>query len=186
MAALISGPTTSDQVEKSFRVLLTERNDAREEFSFQHFPALIVKARENTPHCWAVSFDFETVLRAMQRASDRQRTLAAHNSLLSDSRLQSCVTDVSKIEQLEGRVWGHGKDEANGKAYMLLEGTDHNVHFIYITLPRSNVAVTRASFGRIPFSAWSGRRTGTSRFGILGTLDAYCATENIFAERLNC
>jgi hypothetical protein len=84
-----------------------------------------------TPQRWTVRSDFETVLRAVQRAADRQRTLAAHHSLLSDSRLQSCVTDVSKIDQLEGRVLGHSEDEANGKAYMLLEGTDHNVHFVY-------------------------------------------------------
>jgi type IV secretory pathway VirD2 relaxase len=80
---------------------------------------------------WRVRSDFETVLRAMQRANDRQRTLAAHNSLLSDVRLQSRVTDFAKVEQLEGRVLGHGEDESNGRAYMLLEGTDHNVHFIY-------------------------------------------------------
>jgi Protein of unknown function (DUF3363)/MobA/VirD2-like, nuclease domain len=82
---------------------------------------------------WRVRSDFETVLRAMQRTNDRQRALANHLMLLSDSRLQSCVTDISQVEHLEGRVLGHGEEENTGRAYMLMEGTDHHVHFIYHT-----------------------------------------------------
>ncbi len=80
---------------------------------------------------WRIRCDFETVLRAMRRATDRQRALAAHTTFISDVRLQSCLTDVSKIEHLEGRVLGHGEEESTSRTYMLLEGTDHNVHFIY-------------------------------------------------------
>jgi len=102
---------------------------------------------------WLIRSDFETVLRAMQRANDRQRALAAHNSLLSDPRLQSCVTEVSKIERLEGRVLGHGEDEGSGKPYMLLEGTDHKVHFMYhspdIEKARHNGELSRNAFVRL-------------------------------------
>jgi len=82
---------------------------------------------------WNVRSDFEIVLRAMQRAGDRQRALADHGALLSDNRLQSRVTDITKVEQLEGRVLGHGEEENTGRTYMLLEGTDRNLHFIYHT-----------------------------------------------------
>ena len=39
------------------------------------------------PDVWQVRRDFETVLRAMQRANDRQKTMAAHGALVSDERL---------------------------------------------------------------------------------------------------
>jgi hypothetical protein len=121
-------------VATHFEVNLTNQRDKVRQHNLQSrlvFLRTMGLADTLTPQCWSVRSDFEPVLRAMQRGSERQRTLAAHNSLLSDARLQSCVTDVSKIEQLEGRVLGHAEDEANGKPYLLLEGSDHNVHFIY-------------------------------------------------------
>jgi type IV secretory pathway VirD2 relaxase len=39
------------------------------------------------PNIWHVRRDFEDVLRAMQRAADRQKTLAAHGVPISDDRL---------------------------------------------------------------------------------------------------
>ncbi len=80
---------------------------------------------------WRVRRDFETVLRAMQRAGDRQKALAAHAAMLSDPRLPLVVTNARDISQLEGRVLGQGEDESTGRAYLLLEGTDAKVHFIY-------------------------------------------------------
>jgi hypothetical protein len=54
--------------------------------------------------------------------------------MLSDSRLPVRVTDAKKLnEPLEGRVLGHLEDERTGRAYMILEATDHNVHFIWHT-----------------------------------------------------
>jgi len=70
----------------------------------------------------------------MQRSADRLRTLAAHGAILSDPRLPTQLTDLRKIESLEGRVLGHAEDEMTGRVYMILEGTDHVVHFIYHTL----------------------------------------------------
>jgi len=79
---------------------------------------------------WHIRSDFETVLRMIQRTTDRQRALAAHAALLSDNRLPNKVTDVRRIEDLTGRVLGHNEDELSGRAYLMLEGTDHQIHFI--------------------------------------------------------
>jgi hypothetical protein len=83
------------------------------------------------PGSWLVRHNFEEALRAMQRASDRQETLAAHGALVSDPRLPLQVTPLTSIRQLEGRVLGHGQEDATGRAYVLIEGTDEKVHFIY-------------------------------------------------------
>jgi type IV secretory pathway VirD2 relaxase len=53
---------------------------------------------------WLVRSDFETILRAMQRTDDRQRSLAAHGVPVSDPRLPSRLTDLSDVRELEGRI----------------------------------------------------------------------------------
>jgi len=54
--------------------------------------------------------------------------------MLSDSRLPISLTDAKQLtEPLEGRVLGHVEDERTGRAYMILEGTDQKVHFIWHT-----------------------------------------------------
>ncbi len=90
-------------------------------------------AKSISPTLWHVRRDFEQILRAMQRASDRQRTLAAHGALLSDERLQMEVLDPRYMNLVEGRVLVHGQDEQSGRSYLMLEGTDARVHFIYYT-----------------------------------------------------
>jgi type IV secretory pathway VirD2 relaxase len=85
---------------------------------------------------WRVRCDFESILRAMQRANDRQKMLAAHGALLSDERLQLVVADFRKLKSLEGRVVLHGEEEAGqeaGRIYLLLEGTDGRLHHVYYT-----------------------------------------------------
>jgi type IV secretory pathway VirD2 relaxase len=85
------------------------------------------------PDEWRVRRDFETVLRAMQRANDRQKMLAGKGSLLSDERLQIVVTNARQIRELQGRVLVHGEEEQGSRHYMLLEGTDARVHLLYYT-----------------------------------------------------
>jgi hypothetical protein len=83
---------------------------------------------------WLVRRDFEGVLRAMQRAGDRQKMLAANGALLSDERLQLVVLDPRKLSSLEGRVLVHGEGESGssaGRHYVLIEGTDAKVHLVY-------------------------------------------------------
>jgi type IV secretory pathway VirD2 relaxase len=82
------------------------------------------------PGTWRVRREFETVLRAMQRANDHQRILAAHGVLLSDERLAIVVLDWRQMDSVEGRILVHGQDEYSGRNYLLLEGTDARVHFV--------------------------------------------------------
>jgi hypothetical protein len=84
-------------------------------------------------HQWSVQADFEKVLRTLQQSGDRQKTLAAHGALLSDTRLPLQVTNLRQLQRVEGRVLLHTEDEQSGKRYMLVEGTDAKVHLIYHT-----------------------------------------------------
>lgn len=81
---------------------------------------------------WQVRRNLPSVLRAMQRAQDRQRVLQANGALISDERLPMVVTNLRNQPALEGRVLTHGAEDS-GRQYMLLEGTDAQVHFIYHT-----------------------------------------------------
>jgi len=80
---------------------------------------------------WVVPSDFETVLRTLQRTVDRQKMLAAHGALLSDPRLPFEITNIRNLKAVEGRVLLHAEDEASGRRYLLLEGTDAKVHLVY-------------------------------------------------------
>jgi len=82
------------------------------------------------PNRWRVRRDFDQILRAMQRTSDRQRTLAAHGALVSDERLPMEVLDLRHVTSVEGRVLVHGQEEQSGRSYLMLEGTDAKVYFI--------------------------------------------------------
>src|SRR5579863_5776 len=82
---------------------------------------------------WLVRRDCEQVLRAMQRSADRQKTLAAHGMLLSDDRLPMTTLDVRDLTSIEGRILVHGEEEASGRSYLMLEGTDGHVYHIYRT-----------------------------------------------------
>jgi type IV secretory pathway VirD2 relaxase len=90
-------------------------------------------AESVAPQQWLVQSDFETVLRTLQRTVDRQKMLAAHGALLSDPRLPFEITNIRTLKALEGRVLLHAEDEASGRRYLLLEGTDAKVHLVYHT-----------------------------------------------------
>jgi type IV secretory pathway VirD2 relaxase len=99
-------------------------------------------AEHTGPNLWRVRADLEEILRAIQRSSDRQKTLAAHGALMSDERLQVVVTGPRDITRLEGRILVHGEEESSGRTYLMLEGTDARVHYIYYT-PEMDVARNR-------------------------------------------
>src|SRR5947208_2881613 len=82
---------------------------------------------------WRVRGDFAEVLRRMQRTRDRQKVLAAHGALLSDERLPFAMTDFRELTELQGRVLAHGQDEYSGRTYLMMEGVDGKVHFLYQT-----------------------------------------------------
>src|ERR1700677_3116234 len=82
---------------------------------------------------WLVRRDCEQVLRAMQRSADRQKTLGAHGALLSDDRLPMTTLDLRDLTSIDGRILVHGEEEASGRSYLMLEGTDGQVYHIYRT-----------------------------------------------------
>jgi type IV secretory pathway VirD2 relaxase len=90
-------------------------------------------AELTAPHTWHVRCDVEEVLRAMQRVNDRQKTLAAHSVAMSDERLPIEILDMRQLAAVEGRILVHGQDEQSGQNYLMVEGTDAKVHFIYYT-----------------------------------------------------
>ena len=90
-------------------------------------------ARSIAPQQWMVQRDFETVLRTLQRSTDRQKMLAAHGAVLSDPRLPFEITEIQNLTMVEGRVLLHAEDEGSGRRYLLLEGVDAKVHLIYHT-----------------------------------------------------
>ncbi len=113
-------------------------------------------ARQQSPHEWLVRNDFSTVLRAMQLASDRQKMLSANGSLLSDERLRLNVLDFRRTPEVQGRVLVHGEEEQGsgmGRHYLLLEGTDAQVHMIFYTpemeIARSAARLKQNSFVRL-------------------------------------
>jgi hypothetical protein len=82
---------------------------------------------------WLIRSDTEQVLRAMQRAGDRQKTLFAHGELVSDKRLPCQAVDWQQTGSVEGRVLVHGEEEHSGKSYLLLESTAAKVYHIPYT-----------------------------------------------------
>ncbi|HEX4133247.1 MAG TPA: DUF3363 domain-containing protein [Bryobacteraceae bacterium] len=93
-------------------------------------------AEPTGPNAWRVRQDFENILRAMQRSADRQKTLAAHGVLMSDERLPLTVLEFRRLTTLEGRILVHGEEDTGrqvGRSYLMLEGTDGQVHYVYYT-----------------------------------------------------
>ena len=133
------------------------------------------------PNTWRVRLDMEQVLRAMQRATDRQKTLTAHGVLMSDERLQVELLDLRQVTSVEGRVLVHGQDEQTGKNHLMLEGTDGRVHFIYYTREmeeaRSQGLMKINSFVRL-------RKAGGSFIGVedLGDSEKLLQNSRHFAE----
>jgi len=89
-------------------------------------------ARPDGVHRWQVRSDLETALRAMQRAADKQKTLAAHGALLSDQRLQLSAPSWRDITSVEGRVLSHGEEDS-GSRFLLLEATEGRVYYLRYT-----------------------------------------------------
>ena len=111
---------------------------------------------------WRLRSDMEQILRAMQRASDRQKTLFAHGELVSDKRLAVEVINWPQMASVEGRVLMHGEDEHSGKSFLMLESTSARVYFIPYTQEIED-ARSRAFCGR----SHGVTRTKSERWAIL-------------------
>jgi hypothetical protein len=69
----------------------------------------------------------------MQRMADRQKTLATHCVLISDDRLPMTTLEMRDLTSVEGRILVQGEEEVSGRTYLMLEGTDARVYYIYRT-----------------------------------------------------
>jgi hypothetical protein len=127
----------------------------------------------------------EQVLRAMQRAGDRQKTLFAHGELVSDKRLSVEAVDWQQIAAVEGRVLTHGEEEHSGKNYLLLESTAARVYYIPYTREmeecRSLGGLKTNSFVRLQRLSTNGRL----RIEIedLGYADAALSNRRLLREK---
>lgn len=93
--------------------------------------AVMGLARKTGPLSWTVNKSFEQALRQIQMANDRLKSLHEQRATLSDPRLPLVATDTRNLKRLAGRVIGTGLDENRGMPYLLLEGTDAKVHYLY-------------------------------------------------------
>ncbi len=118
-------------------------------------------AESTGPNAWNVRGNFAEVLRAMQRAADRQKTLAAHGVPISDNRLPIEILDLNAFTSAEGRILVHGQEEQIGRAYLMLEGTDAKVHYVEYTpemeLLRADGALRTNSYLRLRRIVANGR-----------------------------
>jgi len=135
---------------------------------------------------WLLRTDMEQVLRAMQRAGDRQKTLFAHGELVSDKRLAVEAVDWQQIGEVEGRVLVHGEEEHSGKNYLLLESTAAKVYYIPFTREmeerRSLGGLSTNSFVRLRKLSGDGRlRIEIEDFGYV---DAILTNRGLLREKL--
>jgi hypothetical protein len=118
-------------------------------------------AEQIAPGAWNVRQDFQTVLRTMQRTTDRQKTIAAHGALTSDDRLPIEVVDWRTTKSIEGRVLTHGEDDSSGRTFVMLEGIDARVHFVDHTSEIERVRAAGGlkvnSYARLSRSSTDGR-----------------------------
>jgi hypothetical protein len=135
---------------------------------------------------WMLRSDMEQVLRAKQRAGDRQKTLFAHGTLVSDKRLLIEAVDWKQIAAAEGRVLVHGEEERSGKNYLLLESTAARVYYIPYTREmeetRSLGGLKSNSFVRLRRASGNGRlRIETED---LGNADAVLTNRRLLREKV--
>jgi hypothetical protein len=143
-------------------------------------------AKRTGEDSWLLRTDLEQVLRAMQRAGDRQKTLFAHGELVSDKRLGVEAMDWQQIAAVEGRVLTHGEEEHSGKNYLLLESTAPRVYYIPYTREmeesRSLGGLKTNSFIRLR------RRSGNERIRIeiedLGHAEAALTNRTLLREKV--
>lgn len=88
-------------------------------------------AERKGPMSWRLPGHFEHALRNVQVSNDRLKTMYQNRKLLSDPRLQLQATDLKQARRVAGRLIATGMDEARDQPYMLIEGIDGKVHYLY-------------------------------------------------------
>jgi hypothetical protein len=98
----------------------------------QHLETLGV-AEKAGARTWIMDPGWKKALREMEVVRTRTQMLQEHRALLSDPRSIPVVTKLKPGDRLLGRVLGTGLDEQNDRIFLLLEGIDGRVHFVYQT-----------------------------------------------------
>jgi hypothetical protein len=125
---------------------------------------------------WKIRFDFGNILKAMQRAGDRQRMIADHGRLPSDPRLEQRVLQPEGSLSIQGRVLVHGLDEETGQSYMLLESTKGKLFYI----PHDRAIEQARHHGRLQPNAFIEiRRESKGKMAIQDLGDAEDLLKNI-------
>lgn len=122
---IISGQKTEGVIRLESNNPLDQRIVARLNFLTE-----IGLAEPIGPMRWRLRQDFESALRAFQRAQDRQRSIADHATLLSDSRLKFRVVRPERSNQIAGRVITHVLDDVTQQPHALVEGIDGVVYYL--------------------------------------------------------
>jgi type IV secretory pathway VirD2 relaxase len=122
LVANANGPAAKSDSGPRSQTLIAQRLRALEQMGL---------AEASPEGGWYVKSDFGKVLRAMQKAADRQKTLTAHGVVLSDANLPFVSFDIRRSKFCEGRVLVHGEEEESGRRYFMVEGTDGKVHHVY-------------------------------------------------------
>jgi type IV secretory pathway VirD2 relaxase len=125
LVANANGPAAKSDSGQGSKTLIAQRLRALEQMGL---------AEASPEGGWYVKSDFGKVLRAMQKAADRQKTLTAHGVVLSDPNLPFVSFDIRRAKFCEGRVLVHGEEEESGRRYFMVEGTDGKVHHVYSNL----------------------------------------------------
>lgn len=82
-------------------------------------------------HSWRLNANLESALRARQVSEDRLKTKFLHRETISDSRAPIVATELREVGQrVSGRLVGTGQNEKTGRAYMMIEGFDGQIHFV--------------------------------------------------------
>ena len=104
-------------------------------------------------------------------------------SAMSDERLPLSVLDLRELTTLEGRILVHGEEES-GRSYLMLEGTDAQVHYVYYTpemeAARSGGGLCTNSFVRLRKLLNEGRPV--LRLTSWAMLNRFCTTSSTFAR----
>ena len=143
-------------------------------------------ARRAQDGSWLLRSDMEPVLRAMQRAGDRQKMLFAQGDLVSDKRLPVEAVDWQQTAAVEGRVLVHGEEEHSGKNYLLLESTAAKVYYI----PYTREMEERRSLGGLSTNSFVRLRklSGDGRLRIeiedFGYAEAILTNRGLLREKL--
>lgn len=89
---------------------------------------------------WELSPDLEKALREQQLSTDIIKSRARHSDQILHRRAPIRLTKIEPGQQITGRVVGTGlENEATDQRYILLEGTDGQLHYI-----RQTAAMIRA------------------------------------------